>query len=108
MTLTIALFMGCAKSENQTSETKTAEMTAVIQVPTAKCESCEATITKAVKAVDGVKTVEMNLDKKELKVTYASMIDIGAIRMAIVNAGYDADSTKRNNESYSKLDECCQ
>lgn len=103
--LTLLFFTGCSKSDQQTSTT---EITAVIQVPTAKCESCEATITKAVKSVNGVKTVEMNLDKKEIKVTYASIIDIDAIRMAIVNAGYDADSTKRNSDSYSKLDECCQ
>lgn len=96
----ISVFLtGCSKSE---------ETTAVIQVPTARCESCEETITNAVKAVDGVNSVEMNLDKKELKVTYASVIDVDAIRMAIANAGYDADSTKRNSDSYSKLDECCQ
>lgn len=106
--LTLLFFTGCSKSDQQTSNTNSTEMTAVIQVPTAKCESCEATITKAVKSVNGVKTVEMNLDKKEIKVTYASIIDIDAIRLAIVNAGYDADSTKRNSDSYSKLDECCQ
>lgn len=83
--------------------------TAVIQVPTIVCNSCASTITKAMKKVDGVKTVKVDLKKKTATVSFAmSKASLKEIEEAIANAGYDANDTKRNQAAYEKLDDCCK
>jgi periplasmic mercuric ion binding protein len=81
----------------------------VIKVPTLVCGSCVTTVTKAVKQVDGVKTVKVDLKKKIATVTYASTkVTVDKLEKAISDAGYDANEVKRNSEAYEKLDACCR
>jgi copper chaperone CopZ len=84
------------------------EMT-VIQVPTVVCGSCVSTITKALKKVDGVKTTKVDVEKKTATVSFVSTkVTLSKIERAIANAGYDANSTKRDPAAYEKLDACCK
>jgi len=83
--------------------------TALIQVPTIVCNSCVNTVTKAVKKVPGVKSAKVDLKKKIATVSYvSSKTNLSKIELAIANAGYDANNTKRNPEAFDKLDECCK
>lgn len=81
----------------------------VIKVPTVVCSSCVITITKALKTVEGVKSTKIDIKKKTATVTYASTkVSLSQIEKAIANAGYDANSTKRDPAAYEKLDACCK
>lgn len=102
---------GSGTTEKQPQQTAQAEQTekTVISLPTMKCEMCAKTITEAVQQLDGVKAVTVNLDKKNAEVQFVTgKLGAKKIETAISNAGYDANNTKRNEEAYKKLSECCQ
>ncbi len=102
---------GSATTEKQAQQTVQAEQAdkIVISLPTMKCEMCAKTITEAVQQLDGVKAVTVRLDKKNAEVQFvAGKLGVKMIEIAISNAGYDANNTKRNEEAYKKLPECCQ
>jgi copper chaperone CopZ len=84
-------------------------LTTIIKVPTIVCGSCVTTVTKALKNVDGVKTAKVDLKKKTATVKYTSAkVTLEKLENAIADAGYDANSVKRNPEAYEKLDACCK
>jgi hypothetical protein len=73
-----------------------------------ECGTCKKKIEKAAKAAGATYAV-WNVDSKQLAVKYNSTSSNTAkIQQAIANAGYDTPSFKATDESYSKLDECCQ
>lgn len=95
------------KAASQESIAKNA--TVVINVPTVACGSCDATITKAVKKVAGVKSVKVDVEKKTATVSFASgKTNLEKLEKAISKAGYDANDTKRDPVAYEKLDACCK
>lgn len=104
LSVVVLLGIGCGKTESA----ENAALTAVIQTPTMQCGDCASKIETAAKSVDGVTNAVADKDKKEVKVTFASAVNVEAVRTAISNAGYDADSVKRSEDAYAKLDECCQ
>lgn len=80
-----------------------------IQVPTVVCEMCEETIKKTVFGLEGVKSVEVDLEKKITHVKFNSaQTNLETIEMAISNSGYDANNRKRNPEIYASLPDCCK
>jgi copper chaperone len=60
----------------------------IYSVPDVSCGHCRAAITAEVEKVAGVGRVEVDLDAKRVTVTGA-VIDDGAVRAAIDEAGYD-------------------
>lgn len=75
----------------------------------AVCGMCETTLTKALHAVKGVKKTSLNLDTKVISVTYnPKQVTPDAIRKAISNAGYDADTIPADAAAYEKLHTCCK
>ena len=81
----------------------------VIKLPSMQCGTCKKKITKALKQVDGVKDVDVNVDTKEAKVTYDnSVVNVSQLEGAITAAGYDANDKKADATAYDKLDECCK
>lgn len=58
-------------------------------VPGMHCGHCEAAVTAEVSAVEGVESVAVDLDSKLVEVT-GELLDDGAIREAIEEAGYEA------------------
>jgi copper chaperone CopZ len=103
----IAVVSAQPQQKARTSATKID--TTVITVPTVVCSSCVRTITKALKNVDGVKSTKIDLEKKTATVSYVSTkTTLSKIEKAIANAGYDANSTKRDPAAYEKLDACCK
>ena len=54
------------------------------------CGHCQATVEKAIKAVKGVKSVTVDLAKKQATVEYdAAATDISKIKKAVTDAGYE-------------------
>lgn len=84
--------------------------TAVITIQTsAVCGSCKARIEKALKATDGVMEASLNLETKKVKVKYnPDKLSENQVRLAITNAGYDADDMKADKTAYNQLPGCCQ
>ncbi len=80
-----------------------------IKTPTLQCGSCEQTVSDALKKVEGVQAVSVDLDKKVVLVTYAEgVVDVAGIESAIVKAGYQANDNKADASAYKSLPDCCK
>lgn len=66
-----------------------ATQTAILSVTGMTCAACPITIKKALKKVEGVETIEVNLEKKEALVTFDdAKTTVEALLEATKNAGY--------------------
>lgn len=73
------------------------------------CESCGGRLEKAVYGLKGVKRVDIDDQKKVIKVVFNNQkTSIDQIRETIAASGYDADGVKALPEAYDKLDDCCK
>jgi len=63
--------------------------TATFSVPAMHCGHCERAVKEEVSAVEGVTSVDVDLETKLVTVTGASLDD-AALRAAIEEAGYEA------------------
>src|ERR1035437_3057398 len=90
--------------------TTKAQTTSEIKITTsAVCKSCKKTIEKALTAEKGVTKSSLDVPTKVVTVNYDPAItNPDKIRLAISNAGYDADAVKANPKAYKKLDDCCK
>ncbi|WP_214044625.1 copper ion binding protein [Methanomethylovorans sp.] len=62
----------------------------VINIKGMMCGHCQAAVEKAVKAVEGVKNVKVDLEKEQADVEYDSAAtDMGKIKKAVTDAGYE-------------------
>lgn len=106
-TLVVSTLLVACGQQNKEAATKTE--TVAISVATAQCDQCVSTITDALKAVDGVESTEIDLEKKVATVHFVpTKANLSTLESAIVNAGYDANDKKRNPEAYEKLPDCCK
>ena len=84
-------------------------LTTTIKASSMVCGSCAKNIEKAVYRVDGVKEVNVDLKAKTVSVKFVpAQTNVETIELAISDAGYDANSRKRNPEAYEKLESCCK
>ncbi|TXF89348.1 heavy-metal-associated domain-containing protein [Neolewinella aurantiaca] len=82
--------------------------TLVIQT-NAQCGMCKASIEKQLTALDGVKEAVLDLETKQVTVTYkGKKVDEAKLRQAISDAGYQADDVAPNPDAQAKLMACCQ
>ncbi len=73
------------------------------------CSDCKDRIVKGLSAAKGVKTVSVDLKKKEVTVKYdPSKTTPAEIRTALTRVGYDADNLKADPKAYAKLPACCK
>jgi len=95
---------GCSEKSNA------AEKTANISLPTAKCETCKKTIEKVLLDAPGVENAIVSTTKpKVVQVVYNStQTSEKQICETISKAGYDANTIKRDEAAYEKLEECCK
>ena len=101
----LLLLVSCAKKNDPLSQITEVN----ISVPTAVCDKCEATIKKALAGLDGVKGVDIDLEKKIAHVKYVAVqTNIETIERAITDAGYNANDKKRDPEAYANLPACCK
>ena len=65
------------------------DKTVTLSVPGMDCEMCPATVSKALKKVNGVEKVAASFETKEAIVTFDdARTNIDALRKATANAGY--------------------
>ena len=62
---------------------------AIFAVPAMHCGHCERAVKEELDAVDGVTSVEVDLETK-LVTVIGDVLDDGALRAAIAEAGYEA------------------
>ena len=64
--------------------------TATLNVKGMTCQGCVASVTRVLKALPGVRDVEVTLDPGRATVSYdASRASVPALKAAIEDAGYD-------------------
>jgi len=65
-------------------------MEVTMKVQGMTCGGCVASVTRVLKAIDGVEQVDVKLDAAQAHVTYdAARTGVPAFRKAIADAGYD-------------------
>ncbi len=95
------LFAGCLKQDGL--------QTVTVKAKTMVCATCAKNIEKAVYAVEGVKSVNVDLKTKTVEVKFLPVTtNLQTIEVAISDAGYDANDRKRDPAGYDKLDACCK
>lgn len=109
--ITIAcLFLLSAANLWAGDKVKTADIKTKINCDHCKiCPSCSARLEKTLYDQKGVKRVDVDDQKKIIKVVYnTDKITLEAIRNTIAASGYDADDVKAPAEAFAKLDGCCR
>ena len=80
-----------------------------IKVPTMVCDMCCDTIVKAIKGVEGVKAVKLDMEKKLMRVTVEDKAGIQEkIEIAVSKAGYQANGVKADPKAFADLPGCCK
>ncbi|MFY0601314.1 MAG: heavy-metal-associated domain-containing protein [Cyclobacteriaceae bacterium] len=75
----------------------------------AVCEMCQYAIEKEMAFEKGVKSAILDLETKNLLVTYhANKTSVEQIRKRIALTGYHADSIRRDSIAYKNLPLCCK
>lgn len=73
------------------------------------CGSCKKRIVKAANAIDGVSDASWDKTKKVFTATIDdSKTTVETVKKAILDAGYDVEDAKGNDEAYSQLPDCCK
>lgn len=73
-----------------------------------ECGMCKKKIEKAAKEA-GATSATWNVNTKLLTVSYnVSSTSVAAIQQKVADAGYDNAGVKASEDSYNKLDKCCQ
>lgn len=64
-------------------------MQSTFQVKGMTCGHCVNAVTQEVSAVDGVESVDVDLDSGQVSVTSSAPLDEAAVRAAVDEAGYE-------------------
>jgi copper chaperone CopZ len=95
------LLVGCLKTDGL--ETTSIKATSMV------CGSCQKNVEKALYAVEGVKSVNVDLKAKMVEVKFVpAQTNLQTLERAVTDAGYDANDKKRDAAAYDKLDACCK
>ena len=66
-----------------------ATQSVTLSVPDMNCATCPITVKKALTKISGVSTIDVNLDRREAKVTFDdAKTNVGALTRATKDAGY--------------------
>jgi mercuric ion binding protein len=90
-------------------ETGGESQTEVIATPGVLCGMCAKNIEKAVGALEGIESIEIDVEKKVSTVRFLpAKTDLNTIEASIAKVGYDANDVKKDAETYDKLAACCK
>ena len=93
--------MTMGQGENQTH--------AMVKLPTVQCGTCKETIETGLTKVDGIISVNVDIEGNMGHINYDSTkIDLAEIENAISTLGYQANQTMADSAAYSKLPACCK
>lgn len=74
-----------------------------------ECPTCGKNLQSSLLKFKGVKMYELDDKKMTISLYYnGEKTNIGELRKAISNLGYDADDVRANPEAYEALDGCCK
>ena len=65
-------------------------MTTTLSIEGMSCEHCVAHVTKALKAINGVSSVQVNLKQRNARVEHNDSVTQDALKAAVSEAGYEA------------------
>ena len=83
--------------------------TATVSLSTLQCGGCKNRIEGKVSTLEGVKSVVVDVEKKEATIVFdPTVTNLATIEAAISKAGYDANDTKADPDMQKKLPTCCQ
>ena len=75
----------------------------------AECNSCKVRLEEKLNHISGIRFAELNLESKDLKVSYNSKkISLNKIRNIISQVGYNADHIPAKANSVKNLPDCCK
>lgn len=73
------------------------------------CNMCKEKIEKDLPLTKGVKSVSVDVKKKEIKVIYnGDKTSVDKLKAAIAKIGYDADDVLADKKAHDHLPKCCQ
>ena len=64
-------------------------MEQIVKVKGMSCQHCVKAVTKALQSLEGVKSVEVSLEKGEAKMEVERLLDIKVLDEALKKAGYE-------------------
>lgn len=107
--------INCKNEVKKDTETTTKEMKLELALTETSfgvrgnCGMCKKTIEKAANNVDGVVSVNWDVDKKKIDVSFDdNKTNEIAIHNAIAESGYDTDKINGNLDAYNNLHGCCK
>ena len=65
-------------------------MKTVLQIKGMSCAHCTQHVKEALEAVTGVESAEVNLGAKNAEVEHGEEVSPGALKAAVIEAGYEA------------------
>ena len=66
----------------------------IIKIGGMSCKHCQAAVTNALSAIDGVKKVKVDLKKGLAGVAHEDAVKVSALCAAVVEAGFTASAVK--------------
>lgn len=73
------------------------------------CEMCKSNIEEAVSGIDGVASVDYDLEANLISVSYDSTkVNVDNLHMACAAAGYETKLEKAVASAYDELPKCCK
>lgn len=75
----------------------------------AQCDMCKEKLEHHMKFEKGVKTVSLDMETKELIVSFnPKKTDAEKLRTAVTKLGYSADNMAADKQAFDKLADCCK
>ena len=82
---------------------------AMVKLPTVQCGMCETTIEKGLAQVNGIVSVDVDIEGKMGHINYDPVkINLASIEKAISALGYQANDLAASPVAYSQLPNCCK
>ena len=105
--LSILLIVGCLSIKNQGKSNNL--QIDEINIPTAQCNMCVATIENSLNGIDGILKYKVELETYRVKVKYnTDKLSLQNIEQLISKAGYQANNFPADVDAYNKLAMCCR
>lgn len=110
MFLGIFAFSPVSAQDNANPQTEVAQATETATFKVGgKCGMCKNRIEGAVKGLDGIQSVNWDVESKALTVKYdASKVEEAKIHEKIASVGHDTEEVKATDKAYNSLPGCCK
>ncbi|ALD21386.1 heavy-metal-associated domain-containing protein [Hymenobacter sp. DG25A] len=110
LTLVVLFSAQLAQAQEKTKVKTKGPATEQLQIKTsAVCDMCKARLEKSLAYEKGVQAAVLDVPSQMLTVTYRpDKTSAEALRTAVQNTGYDADTQTADSRAYERLPDCCK